>query len=190
MEAALREARERGADTMDIGVDEPDHVARHLYESLGFTNRTGGPDGPVMFVYERELLATAKGLQHQRGTRAWPAGMGVLAPVTDPGADSSRPGPTGGPTGVSILPAEAGWTRWAWARSAYGRGCGKRREGEMASPRPVGSQLRCRKARNGAVSQVVGRRDCVVVMAITFICVGAACGSQTRGRAGRPGVWG
>jgi len=41
---------------MDIGVDEPDHVARRLYESLGFTNRTGGPDGPVMFVYERELL--------------------------------------------------------------------------------------------------------------------------------------
>ena len=57
MEAALREARTRGADTMDIGVDEPDHVARHLYESLGFTNRTGGPDGPVMYVYERELLS-------------------------------------------------------------------------------------------------------------------------------------
>ena len=55
MEAAVREARERGADTMDIGVDEPDHVARHLYESLGFTNRTAGPDGPVMFVYERQL---------------------------------------------------------------------------------------------------------------------------------------
>jgi ribosomal protein S18 acetylase RimI-like enzyme len=55
MEAALREARERGADTMDIGVDEPDLAARHLYESLGFTNRAGGADGPVMFVYEREL---------------------------------------------------------------------------------------------------------------------------------------
>jgi ribosomal protein S18 acetylase RimI-like enzyme len=55
MEAALREARERGADSMDIGVDEPDLAARHLYESLGFTNRAGGPDGPVMFVYEREL---------------------------------------------------------------------------------------------------------------------------------------
>lgn len=55
MEAALREARERGADTMDIGVDEPDHVARRLYESLGFTNRVGGASGPVMFVYEREL---------------------------------------------------------------------------------------------------------------------------------------
>ena len=55
MEAALREARQRGADTMDIGVDEPDLAARHLYESLGFTNRPGGADGPVMFVYEREL---------------------------------------------------------------------------------------------------------------------------------------
>jgi hypothetical protein len=43
----------------------------------------------------------------------------------------------------------------------------------MASPRPVGSQLRCRKARNGVVSRRVNeRRGCVVVMAITFICAG------------------
>ena len=55
MEAALREARGRGADTMDIGVDEPDLAARRLYESLGFTNRAGGPDGPLMYVYERDL---------------------------------------------------------------------------------------------------------------------------------------
>jgi ribosomal protein S18 acetylase RimI-like enzyme len=55
MEAALLEARDRGADTMDIGVDEPDHAARQLYESLGFTNRAAGEDGPVMYVYEREL---------------------------------------------------------------------------------------------------------------------------------------
>jgi ribosomal protein S18 acetylase RimI-like enzyme len=55
MEAALREARMRGADIMDIGVDEPDLAARHLYESLGFTNRAGGPSGPLMYVYEREL---------------------------------------------------------------------------------------------------------------------------------------
>jgi len=54
MEAALREARNRGADTMDIGVDEPDLAARRLYESLGFTNRAG-EDGPVMYVYERDL---------------------------------------------------------------------------------------------------------------------------------------
>jgi ribosomal protein S18 acetylase RimI-like enzyme len=54
MEAVLREARSRGADTMDIGVDEPDVAARRLYESLGFTNRPGG-DGPLMYFYERDL---------------------------------------------------------------------------------------------------------------------------------------
>lgn len=54
MEAVLREARDRGSDTMDIGVDEPDTAARRLYESLGFTNRSGG-DGPLMYVYERDL---------------------------------------------------------------------------------------------------------------------------------------
>ncbi len=54
VEAALREARNRGADTMDIGVDEPDLAARRLYESLGFTNRAGEA-GPVMYVYERDL---------------------------------------------------------------------------------------------------------------------------------------
>jgi GNAT superfamily N-acetyltransferase len=54
MEAALRTARDRGADTMDIGVDEPDLAARRLYESLGFTNKTGA-DGALMYVYERDL---------------------------------------------------------------------------------------------------------------------------------------
>ena len=54
VQAALREARDRGADSMDIGVDEPDVAARGLYESLGFSNRSGG-DGPLMFVYERDL---------------------------------------------------------------------------------------------------------------------------------------
>src|SRR6185437_7454987 len=54
MEAAVREARGEGADTMEIGVDEPDTAARRLYESLGFSNRERG-DGPLMFVYERQL---------------------------------------------------------------------------------------------------------------------------------------
>jgi GNAT superfamily N-acetyltransferase len=57
MEAAIREARERGADTMEIGVDEPDLVARRIYESLGFSNRSGGSDGPIMYVYELDLKA-------------------------------------------------------------------------------------------------------------------------------------
>jgi ribosomal protein S18 acetylase RimI-like enzyme len=60
LEAAMQEAREQGADTMDIGVDEPDTAARHLYESLGFTNRVGGADGPVMYVYERDLWARSR----------------------------------------------------------------------------------------------------------------------------------
>jgi ribosomal protein S18 acetylase RimI-like enzyme len=55
MDAVLREARAEGADTIEIGVDEPDLAARRLYESLGFTNRTGGPDGPLMYVYELDL---------------------------------------------------------------------------------------------------------------------------------------
>ena len=40
---------------MSIEVDEPDEAARRLYESLGFSNRSGGPGGPVMYVYECEL---------------------------------------------------------------------------------------------------------------------------------------
>jgi GNAT superfamily N-acetyltransferase len=55
MEAALREAKRRGADTMDIGIDEPDVAARRLYASLGFINRVGGNDGPVIYLYERGL---------------------------------------------------------------------------------------------------------------------------------------
>jgi GNAT superfamily N-acetyltransferase len=59
LEAAIATAKERGADTMDIGVDEPDVGARALYEGFGFTNRTGEPPGDLMFVYERELSAGA-----------------------------------------------------------------------------------------------------------------------------------
>ena len=55
MEAVLAEARARGADRIEIGVDEPDLGARRLYESLGFSNHVAGPDSPVMFVYELDL---------------------------------------------------------------------------------------------------------------------------------------
>lgn len=54
MEAAIATARGRGADWMEIGVDEPDHVARKLYESLGFTNKDPS-SGALMYFYEREL---------------------------------------------------------------------------------------------------------------------------------------
>jgi ribosomal protein S18 acetylase RimI-like enzyme len=55
MEAAIELARERGADYMDLGTAEDDVAARALYESLGFDNRGGRPDGPVNYFYEREL---------------------------------------------------------------------------------------------------------------------------------------
>jgi len=42
LDSSLHEARQRGADTIDLGTDETDTVARHLYESHGFTNRANG----------------------------------------------------------------------------------------------------------------------------------------------------
>ncbi len=55
MEAALELARAQGAVYMDLGTSEDDRAARGLYESLGFSNRGGKPDGPVSYFYEREL---------------------------------------------------------------------------------------------------------------------------------------
>ena len=55
MEAALDAARAAGATHMDLGTSEDDFAARRLYESLGFSNREGRPDGPLNFVYERDL---------------------------------------------------------------------------------------------------------------------------------------
>ena len=40
---------------MDLGTSEDDVAARALYESLGFINREGGPDGPISYYYERAL---------------------------------------------------------------------------------------------------------------------------------------
>ena len=55
MEASIEAARRAGADHMDLGTSEDDVVARRLYESLGFGNREGKPDGPINYFYEREL---------------------------------------------------------------------------------------------------------------------------------------
>ncbi len=55
MEAAIELARQNGADHMDLGTSEDDVAARALYESLGFSNREGKPDGPINYFYEREL---------------------------------------------------------------------------------------------------------------------------------------
>lgn len=55
LEAAMETARGEGAEQMELGTSESDAAARKLYESAGFTNREGSPDGPVMLFYEREL---------------------------------------------------------------------------------------------------------------------------------------
>ena len=55
MEGVLDVAREEGADYIELGTEETDVAARALYESLGFSNRGGKPDGPVSYFYEREL---------------------------------------------------------------------------------------------------------------------------------------
>ena len=55
LEAAIETAREAGATLMELGTSEGDVAARALYESAGFTNREGAPNGPVMYFYEREL---------------------------------------------------------------------------------------------------------------------------------------
>lgn len=55
MESALEAARREGADYMDLGAAEDDVAARALYESLGFDNRGGTPDGAVNHYYERKL---------------------------------------------------------------------------------------------------------------------------------------
>jgi ribosomal protein S18 acetylase RimI-like enzyme len=55
MEASIEIARDHGAAYMDLGTSEDDVAARALYESLGFSNREGRPDGPVNYYYEREL---------------------------------------------------------------------------------------------------------------------------------------
>ena len=55
LEAAMEHSKERGAEHIDLGTSETDVAARALYESTGFTNREGGPDGPAMLYYERDL---------------------------------------------------------------------------------------------------------------------------------------
>jgi ribosomal protein S18 acetylase RimI-like enzyme len=55
MESAISNARAEGATYMDLGTSEDDVAARALYESFGFINREGGPEGPISYYYERDL---------------------------------------------------------------------------------------------------------------------------------------
>jgi len=55
LEAAMDAAREAGAVRIDLGTSVDDTAAIALYESCGFSNREGEPDGPQMLFYERDL---------------------------------------------------------------------------------------------------------------------------------------
>lgn len=55
MQKAFDVAAQRGADYMDLNTSEADVAARALYESLGFSDREGKPDGPRNYYYERQL---------------------------------------------------------------------------------------------------------------------------------------
>jgi ribosomal protein S18 acetylase RimI-like enzyme len=55
LEATIAVAREAGATGIDLNTGESDTAARGLYESLGFSNREGSPEGPAMLFYEREI---------------------------------------------------------------------------------------------------------------------------------------
>jgi ribosomal protein S18 acetylase RimI-like enzyme len=55
LEATIEAARKAGASGIDLNTGETDTAARALYESMGFTNREGSPDGPSMLFYERDI---------------------------------------------------------------------------------------------------------------------------------------
>lgn len=55
LETTMAAARKAGATHIDLCTGETDTAARALYESCGFTNREGAPDGPKMLYYECEL---------------------------------------------------------------------------------------------------------------------------------------
>jgi ribosomal protein S18 acetylase RimI-like enzyme len=55
LDAAIDAARAAGAEVIDLNTSDGDVAAIGLYESAGFTNREGRPDGPPMRYYELDL---------------------------------------------------------------------------------------------------------------------------------------
>jgi ribosomal protein S18 acetylase RimI-like enzyme len=55
LEASIDTAREAGANHFELTTGETDTEARGLYESHGFTNHEGSPEGPRMLYYELNL---------------------------------------------------------------------------------------------------------------------------------------
>ena len=55
LKAALEASRKANAAWIELNTGETDIAARALYKKFGFTNEEGGPGGPPMLYYEREL---------------------------------------------------------------------------------------------------------------------------------------
>jgi len=55
LDAAIKAAREAGANHFELTTGEDDTAARALYESRSLTNREGAPNGPRMLYYELDL---------------------------------------------------------------------------------------------------------------------------------------
>ncbi len=55
MDEVFTVARAEGAGHIELNTSDDDVAARALYEKLGFTNREGKPDGPLMYYYERDV---------------------------------------------------------------------------------------------------------------------------------------
>jgi ribosomal protein S18 acetylase RimI-like enzyme len=55
LEASIDAAREASANHFELTTGETDKEARALYESQGFSNHEGTPDGPRMLYYELDL---------------------------------------------------------------------------------------------------------------------------------------
>jgi GNAT superfamily N-acetyltransferase len=55
LEASIEAAREVGANHFELTTGETDTEARALYESHGFSNHEGAPEGPRMLYYELDL---------------------------------------------------------------------------------------------------------------------------------------
>lgn len=55
LEATIEHARAEGSVHFSITTSMGDDEARSLYESAGFTNKEGDPDGPLMIYYERDI---------------------------------------------------------------------------------------------------------------------------------------
>src|SRR5262249_2970500 len=55
LEAAMEFARRQGAAHIELNTTDTDIAARHLSERAGLTTRRGGPEGPPLLYYERDL---------------------------------------------------------------------------------------------------------------------------------------